>query len=117
MQAAINQANPNGQVSRFEDATSYTLGIGHRLNNRFAVRLSVFFEPGDSDNVSALAPIGATRALTAGARYSFANGTHIGGALTYITYGDANIAVPFNIYSFSDSSSTISAGISLSRNF
>ncbi|MEM9210424.1 MAG: hypothetical protein AAGA63_02980, partial [Pseudomonadota bacterium] len=72
-----------GQISTFEDSTSYSLGVARRFSESFAASVSAFYEPGDGDGASPLAPQGETKSLSVGGRYTFQSGISLSGGVSY----------------------------------
>lgn len=90
-QGFLPTAGGPAQITDFEDGYSYTLGVAQRLSDQWAVTASLFYDPGDGEDASPLSPVGATRSLTLGARYSMPQGPEISFGVSLSKRGDATI--------------------------
>lgn len=76
-----------------EDTTTYSLGVGRRINENLALSASVGYEaPGERPSTTALAPTTGSTTLTVAATYTMDNVTLTGG-MTYGVLGDQSVAV------------------------
>lgn len=60
-------------VNFVEDITSYELGIGRRLNENWSVSLAFGYEGGSDTGTTFLAPAGASKSVSVGAKYTQGN--------------------------------------------
>lgn len=70
------------------DSTAYSIGVGHRLNENWAVTAGLGYEGSGSGTVSALAPTNGSTSLGLGAIYTVENFT-VSGGVRYVKFGDA----------------------------
>ena len=72
-----------------EDTTTYTLGVGRRLNDQLSVAVSYTYEaPGDQPSNTALAPTTGLQSLSLSGSYDMGDGMTLSGGITYGKPGD-----------------------------
>ena len=99
------------------DSTTYSLGVGRKIDENWAVSASFNYEEGtESAGTSLLSTTNGVRGLTLGARYTTGNMTVSLGA-NYSEFGDKTVtASPLGVGKFSNNSMT-SVGLKLGFSF
>jgi long-subunit fatty acid transport protein len=101
-----------------DNSTTYTLGVGKRINDDWSVSLSAVHEASAGGTQSNLGPTDGRTGITLGARYTMDNVT-ISGGLNYTWVGDATTvvsAVGPVLSSFTDNH-VVGAGVRIGVNF
>ena len=111
---------PGGAMATFDnDVITYTLGVGRRINENWAVSASLGYEAAQGGFAGNLTPTDGRRSIGLGAEYTQGN-LSIGGGLQYIMIGDAQTALsagpPPVLSSYSDNTG-IAAGIRIGVQF
>lgn len=89
----FGSATGGGSITDIEDTMSYTLGIGRRLTDQIAGRVSVIYEPKTGDDLkSPLTPYNGQIALAAGIGYDVTDQINVSGGVRYTWFGDAAAA-------------------------
>jgi len=88
-QVKMSAAYRNAQLSDFDDATTYTLGVGRKFSDSFSASLSASMDTGDGDDASLLAPTGGSAAISLGGKYTLNNGMAISGGVSHRVYDSA----------------------------
>ena len=88
-QVKMSAAYRNAQLSDFDDATTYTLGVGRKFSDSFSASLSASTDTGDGDDASLLAPTGGSAAISLGGKYTLNNGMAISGGVSHRVYDSA----------------------------
>ena len=109
-------ATGSSLVEYEENTITYNLGVGRRFSERWSAAVSVGFEAGNADTVSALGPTDGFLSVGAGATYTMQNGTEITGGLRYILPGDATVASGGGTAEF-ENNSAIGAGLQIAFKF
>ncbi|APX24815.1 MAG: transporter [Rhodobacteraceae bacterium] len=78
-----------GGLIDLENSTSYTLGVGHRFNEKLSGAVSVTYEAPGDELVSPLAPTTGYTQLRVGGRYDFNEKVSLSGAVSHFWLGDA----------------------------
>ena len=76
-------------LSSFEDGTSYSLGVGRKINEDLSLSLSAFYDGGDGTGVPELSPTGANRSMSFGGKYAISENADLSGGVNYSMRGDA----------------------------
>lgn len=76
-------------VSYENDTISYSLGLGHRFNDKWSGSLSVGYEKSNGAIVGNLGPTDGNSSITAGVQYKINEQTAISGGASYVWIGDA----------------------------
>ena len=79
-------------LSYSNDVTTYTLGVGRRLNENWSVSASARYEKANGGFAANLSPTDGSRGITLGARYE-KDGMSISGGLNYTWLGDAQTVI------------------------
>ena len=102
--------------STWEDSTTYSLGVGRKLNDNWAVSGSVNYEAaGDKAGTSLLATTNGVQGLSVGAKYTQGN-MNISGGVNYSMLGDKDVTSFAGKGSFKDNSA-ITMGMKVGFNF
>ena len=108
----------SGQVSDFGDSSSYTLGLGRRVNENISVSGSIYRSAGGNcDEDSALAPTCGNTAVSIGSKLNVFDNANLSLGLTWSQRGDATIVSGGNELAQTGSSTVTSIGAKLSFNF
>jgi long-chain fatty acid transport protein len=78
-----------GGLIDLEDTTTYTLGVGHRFNDKFSGSVSVTYEPDGDELVSPLAPKTGYTQLRLGGSYKITDRVTLAGGVSHFWLGDA----------------------------
>lgn len=77
-----------------EDGFSYSLGIGHRFNERFSGSISASLDTaGEDDLVSPLGPTNGSYSVGLGGQYKVNDKVTISGGVRYVVFGDVRPAL------------------------
>ena len=113
----LTTSTPTQFVNFTGDTYTYSLGLGRRITDSFAMSASIGYEaPGNTPSSTALAPTTGLTSLTVGASYTMDN-LEISGGVTVGRPGDQSIVlagptiVPFN------NNTVVGAGIRIGMNF
>ena len=116
--SAIAQAASGGathaELSTFEDGTSYSLGIGRKINDELSLSISAFYDGGDGTDTSELAPTGANRSISFGGRYAIAENADLSGGINYSMRSDSTTE---NLGAVLNDSSVMTIGASIAFDF
>lgn len=85
-------ATTTSLLSYSNDVTTYSLGVGRRLNENWSVSASASYEKAQGGTATNLAPTDGRRGLTLGARYE-QDGMSISAGLNYTWLGDAQTVI------------------------
>lgn len=108
----------SGQVSDFGDSSSYTLGLGRRLNENISVSSSIYRSAGGNcDADSALAPTCGNTAISIGSKVNVSDNADLSLGFTWSQRGDATIVSGGNALAKTGSSTVTSLGAKLSFKF
>ena len=100
-----------GEYVKFdEDTTSYTLGVGRRLNENWSIAVTLGYEGGDGTGTT-LGPSSGYQSIGLGGSYTKDN-MKISAGVRYVDVGDATVG-PFLF----DGNSAIAAGIKVGFSF
>ena len=105
-------------LSYANDATTYTLGVGRRLNENWSVSASARYEKSNGGFASNLSPTDGSTGLTLGARYE-KDGMSISGGINYTWIGDAQTVVSAvgPVLSSFTNNYAVGAGVRVGYNF
>jgi long-subunit fatty acid transport protein len=109
-----NAAGTRTEISTFKDGTSYSLGLGRKINDDLSLSASAFYDSGDGTDASELAPTGSNTSLSLGGRYAVADNANLSLGVNYSQRGDATTS---KIGAILNDSSVLSYGAKLSFNF
>lgn len=112
--ASSISTNGRALVDFLDNRTTFTLGVGRRLNENWSVLGSLTYEDSTGSTTGNLAPTDGQRAVGIGAIYTKDN-MRITGGVRYIDIGDATSAAPIN-GQFTDSSAIV-AGVRVGYSF
>jgi long-chain fatty acid transport protein len=87
-QVKVPTAAGASQISTFVDGTSYSLGLGRKINEDLSVSISGFYDGSSGGAVSELAPAGATRTLSFGGKYAISENADLSLGASYSKRGD-----------------------------
>ncbi|MEL6958025.1 MAG: hypothetical protein AAGL89_03610 [Pseudomonadota bacterium] len=108
-------ANGNEYVNLDGDTTTYSVGVGRRLNDSLSVFATIGYEAaGDRPSSTALAPTTGTRSVGLGATYTMDNVSLTGG-ISYVELGDQGVG-PGGVFEFNDNKA-IGAGFRIGYDF
>lgn len=112
----VNAAYGGGtaQLSSFEDGTSYSLGVGRKINDDLSLSISAFYDGGDGNDTSELSPTGANRSISFGGRYAIADNANLSGGVNYSMRGDSTTE---NLGAVLNDSSVMTIGASITFEF
>lgn len=97
-------------VNFVDDATSYELGVGRRLNDSWSVAMTLGHSSGSDTGTTFLAPAGAATSIGLGATYTVGD-VKISGGVRYTKFAEKTVVVvPFE-------GDAISAGLSVGVSF
>ena len=112
--APQTQASP---TSDFSDSTTYTVGIGRKISDKWSITASYKTEEAtDNTGTSLLSPTDGYKAIGAAAIYTLANGTEITAGVNYSNVGDKTITSSGVSGLYSDNT-VFTSGIKVAYNF
>lgn len=104
---------PLGNLAAFSnDATSYSLGVGRRLNDQWSAAISFGYEGPNGGLADNLAPTDGNKSIGLGATYTM-DDTKLSGGIRYIEIGDTTttFGIPFT------DNSAVAVGFSVTQKF
>lgn len=110
----ISPANFPNLVTHDNDTTSYSLGIGHRFNDKLSGSLTVGYEKSYGGTSGNLSPTDGYTSLTAGLKYQVTEQTAIAGGMSYAWIGDTTTS---SIGADFSDNHAFGVGIKLSHHF
>ncbi|UWP99784.1 OmpP1/FadL family transporter [Aliiroseovarius crassostreae] len=98
-----------------EDSTSYELGLGRKLNDRWSIAATIGYEEGSDTGTTFLAPTGTSKSYGLGASYT-GDGYKISGGLKYVTFDKKTVTSSSGLSSTFEGDA-LAAGLSLDFTF
>jgi long-subunit fatty acid transport protein len=101
-----------------EDGFSYSLGVGHRFNERFSGSISVGLDTkGEDDLVSPLGPTNGSYSIGLGGQYKISDKVTLSGGVRYVVFGDVRAELSENPFAELEDNSAVAVGFKIGYNF
>ncbi|MEL6706556.1 MAG: outer membrane protein transport protein [Bacteroidota bacterium] len=98
------------------DTTTYSLGVGRRINEQLSLAASLGYEAEGEETTSPLAPTTGTTSITLSASYSVDEATTLSGGVTFAKLGDQTLAGTGGLVTWDDNSA-VGFGFRLGHKF
>ncbi|WP_371168665.1 OmpP1/FadL family transporter [Aliiroseovarius sp. 2305UL8-7] len=102
-------------VNFVDDVTSYELGVGRRLNDNWAVAMTLGYADGAESGDTFLAPAGASKSIGLGATYTTDSNVKISAGVRYTKFSEKAVVTPLGSVPFEGDA--LSAGLSVGIGF